>query len=59
MRMEASRARSFIVTEQELQKKLRQIEQAVKEADNNPRKEVELLEIISDPQDANQCEGCQ
>lgn len=59
MWLESSRARSFIVTEQELQEKLKQIEQAVKEAENNPKKEVELLEIISDPQDANQCEGCQ
>ncbi len=46
-------------TELTLEQKLALIAEAVKEAKGDPKKEAELLEIIADPQDSLNCEGCQ
>lgn len=47
------------MSETELQDKLKLIEQAMKEAKGDPKKEAQLLNIVADPQDNLNCEGCQ
>lgn len=47
------------MTQTELEEKLKLIEEAMKNANGDAKKEETLLTAITDPQDANQCEGCQ
>lgn len=47
------------MTQAELEEKLKLIEEAMKNASGDSKKEETLLSAIIDPQDANQCEGCQ
>jgi len=42
-----------------LEEKLAAIEEAIKNAGGDIKKEVEMLTTISDPQDSLNCEGCQ
>ena len=43
----------------ELAVKLQRIKEAVNKAEGNPKTEAKLLGEIVDPQDKNNCEGCQ
>ncbi len=45
--------------EQTLEEKLALIAEAIKNANGDPKKEAEMLNIIADPQDNLNCEGCQ
>ncbi len=42
-----------------LEEKLKAIEEAMKQANGDPKKESKMLQTLVDPQDALQCEGCQ
>lgn len=42
-----------------LDQKLAAIEEAIKSAAGDVKKEIELLTAISDPQESLNCEGCQ
>ena len=42
-----------------LEEKLKAIEEAMKWANGDPKKESKMLQTLVDPQDALQCEGCQ
>ena len=42
-----------------LEEKLKAIEEAMKNAHGDPKKELQNLEALVDPQDALNCEGCQ
>lgn len=46
-------------TEMSLEDKLALIARAVEEAKGDPQKEAQLLEVVADPQDNLNCEGCQ
>lgn len=50
-----------VVDEQNLtlDEKLAAIEEAIKHAAGDVKKEIELLTAISDPQESLNCEGCQ
>lgn len=43
----------------ELELKLKAIAQAIEKAKGDPKKEIQLLEALQDPAEANACEGCQ
>lgn len=43
----------------EIEIKLKQIQEAIEKAKGDPKKEEQYLNDITDPQDANACEGCQ
>lgn len=47
------------MTQAELEEKLKLIEEAMKEAQGDVKKESTMLNALVDPQDANNCEGCQ
>ena len=47
------------MTQAELDEKLKQIEEAMKLAKGDVKKETTALAALVDPQDANNCEGCQ
>jgi hypothetical protein len=49
------------ITQQDmsLEEKLKAIEAAMQEANGDPKKEAQLLNVIADPQDSLMCEGCQ
>lgn len=47
------------MAEEDLQEKLRLISEAIEKAKGDPKKEAQFMADIIDPQDANQCEGCQ
>ena len=47
------------MTQAELDEKLKQIEEAMKEAKGDIKEEATILNTLVDPQDANNCEGCQ
>lgn len=42
-----------------LEEKLKAIEDALKNAAGDSKKEAQLLSVIADPQDSLNCEGCQ
>lgn len=43
----------------EMNIKLQQIQEAIEKAKGNPKKEVQLLNALTDPTDLTACEGCQ
>lgn len=45
--------------EMTLEEKLEAIAKAMEEANGDPKKEAQLLNVIADPQDSLNCEGCQ
>lgn len=47
------------MTQAELEEKLKLIEEAMKQAQGDVKKEAQLLNVIADPQDSLNCEGCQ
>jgi hypothetical protein len=47
------------MSETELQEKLKQINEAMEKAKNDPARERTFLDAIVDPADATACEGCQ
>lgn len=47
------------MTDLETEEKLKQIAEAIKKANGDPKKEARFLDAIIDPQDALNCEGCQ
>lgn len=47
------------MSQEELNAKLAAINEAIAKAQGDPKKETQYLNAIVDPQDANNCEGCQ
>lgn len=47
------------MSNEELDIKLKQIQEAIEKAKGDPKKEERFLSEIIDPADANACEGCQ
>tara|TARA_B100001245_G_C22894477_1_gene431579 strand:+ start:5064 stop:5207 length:144 start_codon:yes stop_codon:yes gene_type:complete len=47
------------MSDSELKEKLRLIEEAMQKAKEDPNRERTYLDALVDPQDENQCEGCQ
>lgn len=47
------------MSQEELEAKLKLIEEAIKNANGDNKKEITNLEALVDPQDALNCEGCQ
>jgi hypothetical protein len=44
---------------EELNEKLKQINEAMEKAQGDPQKEAKYLDALIDPADATACEGCQ